>query len=378
MTPRSSAPLHAIAFLLVLSGLAASAAQARQMPDPKQIAGMPLPVGDVPAGTVVVRVIRETLSNNIPDQLVELSGAGPTRTVKTDAGGRAQFDNLPPGSQVIASTTVGGERLQSQQFAVPSAGGIRLLLVATDPNAEKQAGQDRQPADGPAQAGSVILGEQSRFVIELADGSLSFFNVLQIVNTARTPVTPSQPVVFDLPTGATGASILQDSSPQAKVAGPRVTVAGPFAPGTTLVQFAYSMPYSGANVRVEQKIPIPLNRVIILAQKNGDMRFTSPQLSEQREMAAEGQTYVVGQGPAVAAGGVVTFNFEGLPHAPLWPRNLAIGIAVAVLLAGAWASWKITPAVLSKDRNRLETKRGQLFAELAALEEQHRAERIDP
>ena len=55
------------------------------MPDPKTIAGIPLPVADVAAGTVVVRVIRGTLANNIPDQQVELTGAGAPRTVKTDA-----------------------------------------------------------------------------------------------------------------------------------------------------------------------------------------------------------------------------------------------------------------------------------------------------
>ena len=29
-----------------------------QMPDPKQMSGVPLPTGDIPAGTVTVRVVR--------------------------------------------------------------------------------------------------------------------------------------------------------------------------------------------------------------------------------------------------------------------------------------------------------------------------------
>ncbi len=370
----------ALACLMILAAVALGAAdlRAQQMPDPKEIAGVPLPVGNVPTGTIVVRVIRGSLANNIPDQMVELKGVDPARSIKTDAGGRAQFDGLTPGARVTATTTVAGEPLQSQEITVPASGGIRLLLVATDPEAEKKAEEDRKVAAGPAQPGVVVLGDQSRFVIELGDGSLSVFNILQIVNTARTPVQPPQPVVFEVPQESSGASILQDSSPQAKADGKRVSVAGPFAPGTTLVQFAYSMPYSGANLDFEQKMPVPLTRVIVLAQKSGEMRLQSPQMSEQREMAAEGQTYIVGQGPAVGAGRAVSFTFSGLPHEPRWPHMLALTLATVILAVGAWASLRKAPEREDKARTRLETKRGQLFAELTALEEQHRAAQIDP
>jgi hypothetical protein len=348
--------------------------EARQM-DPKQVAGIPLPVGDVPAGTVVVRVIKGSLANNMPDQPVELQGTDPVRTVKTDATGRARFDGLKPGTQIKAVATVNGERLQSQEFAVPGSGGVRLLLVATDPEAAK----GEKPAGGTAQPGTVVLGEQSRFVFEIGDGSLSVFNLLQILNTGSTPVQPPQPLVFELPSGATGASLMQDSSPQATAAGRRVTVTGPFPPGNTLVQFAYSLPYSGGDLTVQQAMPVPLNRVIVLAQKSGaDMRLQSSYVSEQREMAAEGQTYIVGQGPAVRAGESVTFNFSNLPHEPLWPRNLAVALALLILAGGAWASTRVGDRAADKNRNRLETKRNQLFAELTSVEEQHREGRLDP
>jgi hypothetical protein len=364
--------------------LPAAGAQARQM-DPKQVAGIPLPVADVPLGTVVVRVIRGALSNNIADQAVELRAAGSTaseqgggtRTAKTDASGRAQFSGLQPGSRVVASATVGGERLQSQEMTVPSNGGLRVLLVATDPNAAPDTSADRPVAGGAPQVGSVVLGEQSRFVIEFGDGSLSVFNILQIVNSSGAAVQPARPLVFDLPQQSTGTTILQDSAP-ATINKGSVTVPGPFPPGPTLVQFAYSMPYSGADLTIEQSMPVPLGRVIVLAQKMGDTRLQSPNLAEQREMAAEGQNYIVGQGPAVAAGSTVTLNFSGLPHAARWPRFVAIGLAMVILAVGAWASLKTTPASVDKVRTRLEAKRDQLFAELTTVEEQHRAGRLDP
>jgi hypothetical protein len=340
--------------------------------DPKAVAGIPLPVADVPVGTVVVRVIKGSLSNNISGQQVELLGAGAPRTITTDAGGRAEFTGLAPGTRVTAVATVGGERLQSQEFAVPPTGGTRLLLVATDPTAADAGGGAATQAATP---GVVMLGDESRFVIEFGDGSLSVFNILQIVNSAGGPVMPPAPIVFELPDRATQTTILKDSSPQATAAGKRVTVAGPFAPGVTNVQFAYSMPYSAGDLTIEQTMPVPLRRVIVLAQKVGETRLASAQLSEQREMPAEGQMYIVGQGPALPAGGRVSLAFTGLPHAPLWPRNVAIGIAVIILGAGWWLSRRREP--LTTAQERLEKRRAHLFNDLAALEEQHRAGRLD-
>ena len=147
--------------------------QGAQMPDPKQISGVPLPVADVAVGTVTVRVVRGQITNILPGQTVELTVSGAQKTAKTDEAGRATFNNLPPGSPVKAAVTVDGERIESQEFSVPAAGGTRLMLVATDAALEAKAAADRKLGEGPAVTGLVVLGEQSRFVIEMSssDGS---------------------------------------------------------------------------------------------------------------------------------------------------------------------------------------------------------------
>ena len=61
---------------------AASGLHARQ-PDPRQMSGVPLPVADLPAGTVTVRVIRGALTNPIASQTVEIAGAGASRTANS-------------------------------------------------------------------------------------------------------------------------------------------------------------------------------------------------------------------------------------------------------------------------------------------------------
>ena len=194
------------------------------------------------------------------------------------------------------------------------------------------------------------------------------------VNTARTPVIRPQPIVFELTSEATGVTILKDSSPQATAADGKVTVVGPFAPGVTNVQFAYAVPYSTGSLTVEQTLPIPLGRVIVLAQKVADMRVTSAQMSEQREMPADGQTYVVGQGPGLRAGERLAFAFSNLPHEALWPRYTAVGLAVAILAVGWWSSSRAARGAGAKSQRTGSARE----AARAALRRAHHARGAAP
>src|SRR5438093_3628428 len=159
-----------------------------QMPDAKQMSGIPRPVTDLPNGSVSVRLIRGDLSNNLTNHPVELHQGSKVTTVKTDENGRAQFDGLTAGAGVKAVAVVGGERLESQEFPVPAQGGVRLMLVATD--------SSKAPATTPNAApisGQVVLGNQSRIVIEPGDESVQVFYLLDIENSARAPVNIAAP-----------------------------------------------------------------------------------------------------------------------------------------------------------------------------------------
>ncbi len=354
------------------------ASQGAPMPDPKQISGVPLPVADVPVGTVTVRVIRGQLANILPDQTVELTGAGAPKTATTDQAGRATFSDLPPGSRVKASVSVGGERIESQEFAVPAAGGTRLLLVATDAATEQKAAADRKLAQGPAVSGVVVLGEQSRFVLEIGEDALNVFNILQIVNTAKRPVQTDGPIVFRLPKEAVGAGMLEGSTPNAVAAGGKVTVSGPFAPGNTVVQFAYSIPLGSEEITVAQTMPAQLQQLAVVAQKLGGMQLTSPQLTGKREMSADGQTFIVGQGGGVRAGDTISLTLTGLPHRPSWPKNLALTLAAIVLAGGAWSATRGGKGPDEDARRRqLHGNRDKLFSDLASLEAERRRGAID-
>jgi hypothetical protein len=234
---------------------------------------------------------------------------------------------------------VAGESLESQTFAMPSSGGIRLMLVATDPEAAQRAEESAKLAASPPQPGTVVIGSDSRFVIEQAEDALTVYYLLTLRNSARTPVMPPAPLVFDLPTGAAGATILEGSTPNARVAGARVTVTGPFPPGPTTVQVAFNLPHDGGSITFAQSLPATLEQVLVIAEKSGGLRLTSAQTPEQRETVADGRTYVVASGPTIGTGGALQLTIDGLPGHAKWPRYIALALAGLVLFAGAWGAW---------------------------------------
>ncbi|HMB79053.1 MAG TPA: hypothetical protein VKI43_03260, partial [Vicinamibacterales bacterium] len=201
------------------------------MPDPKQMSGIPRPVDDLPNGAISVRLIRGSLSNNLTGHPVDLHVGSKIITVKTDENGRAEFKDFitgTAGAAVKATADVDGEHLESQEFPAPTRGGIRLMLVATDPN-------KKATPEAPAVTGAVVIGDQSRFVIQPREEAVDLFVLLDISNDQRVPVNPPAPFVFDMPTAASGTAIMDGSSPQESVKGLQVTVAGPFQPGHTFV-----------------------------------------------------------------------------------------------------------------------------------------------
>jgi hypothetical protein len=344
------------------------------MPDPKAMSGIPRPVDDLPAGSISVRLIRGSLSNNIVGHPVDLVVGGAKRTVKTDDAGRAQFDKIPGGALVKAIADVDGEHLESQEFSAPAEGGVRLMLVATDKNAAPATSPQ-----APAVSGQVVITGQSRIVMEPQEEGVNLFYLLDINNTARVPVNPPA-FAFELPSAAQGAGVMQGSSPQARLeGGRRVVVDGPFAPGHTFVQVGMTLPQSSGTVEITQKFPASFESLAVVAQKVGDLKLASPQLARMQEMPADNQTFIAATGPAVAAGQPITLTLSGLPHHSNVPRYTALGLALAIALVGAAMAGKRQTGGVARDnvRKRLLSRRERLLNELARLEADRRSGKID-
>jgi len=345
------------------------------MPDPKQMSGIPRPVTDLPDRAISVRVIRGSLSNNITGQPVQLRVGSKTITVKTDENGRAEFTDVTPAETVKASTDVNGEHIESQEFPAPERGGIRLMLVATDTS----KGPATEPS-APAISGQVVIGNESRIVMQPTEEAIDVYYLLDIANNARVPVNPPTMFAFDLPGGAVSPTIMEGSSPLATLQKKRLAIAGPFPPGHTFVQVAYELPAADGTASISQAFPANIEQFGVVVKKVGDTTITSPQISNQREMPAEGDMYIAGGGGAVAAGQPVQLNVAGIPHHNSVPRWIALALAVAILCAGAWAATTqedTASGAVAAERKRLVAKRDKLLNELVRLEQERRQGKVD-
>jgi len=321
-------PYVCLCVLLFLGAITLSA----QM-DLSQVSGQPLPSPDLPVGTVTVRVIRGAVTNNVPNQDVEISVDGAPRHLTTDASGHVEVTGLKPGARVRAVTVVDGERIESKEFAIAST-GIRVMLVAHDKSAA--------PSAAPV-PGTISFGPESRVVAEMADDQLNVYYLMDIVNVGSAPVDTGGPVILDLPREAQRASLLADASKQATVNGARVIVTGPFAPGKTPVRVGFELPTSGGKAQVSSKIPAQLPQVIVIVAQVGGVDLVSPQIASKREVTDEGQRILVGTGPALQAGQTLSFDITGLPHHASWPPVLALMLAGSIMAAGVWGAVTARP-----------------------------------
>ncbi|MEO6224089.1 MAG: hypothetical protein ABIP90_12650 [Vicinamibacterales bacterium] len=324
-----------LCLMLVVLAVAGLMAQP-QMPNPKEMSGIPRPDTNVPVGTVSVRVIRGSFDKNIANQPVEFTIDGSKQVVNTGADGRALVKDVRKGASVVAATTVDRERLDSQSFTMSSS-GVALMLVATDPADLARAVEDKTLASAPATKGIVVLGPESRVVVQLGEDGLSVFYVLDILNTARTPVDIGGPLIFELPEGARGVSLNPElTSPQASANGPRIIVTGPFKPGSTHVEAGWELPYRGPMVRLEQTWPATMQELTLFVEQQGTLEVTSPQIATRAPMSSQGRAFISATGPTIQAGQKLTLDLSGLPHHSTWPRWTALSFASAFI---AWALW---------------------------------------
>jgi len=334
--PRRRASLVALSALLV-AWVVAPAPVAAQMPDLSQMNGRSLPAPDAPVGSASVRVMRQTIGNNVVGQEVTLTdAAGATiGTRKTDDAGRATFDGLRPGTAYTAVAVVSGERLASLPFTQPASGGVRVVLIAGLTAGAPGAGASPTPgpAPVPAPAGSITLGTQSRMIIEQADEYVEVFVLADLVNTTEGPVSLPTPIVFTPPSGALGTAVLEGST-GAALEGTRIVVKGPLPSGPTSIQFGFRLPSDAGTVTVRQAYPVggPMSSVIV--RKHGTTMIAVAGERQRRDTQLEGRDYVVVATGVIKPDTAFDVTIGGMPARARWPLRVALSLAALIVLAG--------------------------------------------
>ena len=143
-------------------------------------------------------------------------------------------------------------------------------------------------------SGAVVIGSQSRFVLQPREEAVDVFYLLDISNNQSVPVNPPAPFAFDMPDGATGTAIMDGSSPQASVKGTprrrcRAVRAGPHLRAGRRVAAG-----RGRLDRDRAEAAGQPRRAGGHRQEVGDTTLKSPQLKEQREMPADGEMFIAG------------------------------------------------------------------------------------
>jgi hypothetical protein len=382
VTPPRFAAAASVALLLAVPAAA-------QMPDPRIMSGQIIPSPDLPAGTVTVRVIRQTIMNVAPGIDVELHGAGDVRHSTTGPEGRAVFPGLPAGARVQAVAVVDGERLRSIEFDVPAAGGVRTMLAAGVGVGEMVGGGPVPSAAAPAapvapappaKPGQLAFANDTRFAVEFQDDTLAVFYLLDIVNPSSGPVALSEPLVIDLPAEASGAGLLEGGSALATVKGRRVTIAGTLPSGVTTVPVAYRIESWGADWTLSQTFPLPIVDVALVVQKVGSMRLSSPSAPTVRDSQLQGTPFIMGTGASVPTGTPLQLTLSGLPHKSRVPVYVTLTIAAGLVVWGAWMAMSqsaASAAAQAARRRALEGRRDRGLSALAALERRHAARALD-
>ncbi len=303
-----------------------------QMPPLSQMNGRSLPAPDAPVGSATVRVMRQTLGNNVVGQDVTLTDAsGATvATRKTDDAGRATFDGLKPGTEYRAVAVVSGERLVSQPFTQPPSGGLRVVLIAGLGSAPAAA---PAVAAKPAPPGSITLGSQSRLIVEQVDEFVEVYVLADLVNTTDGPVSLPAPIVFTPPAGALGTAVLEGST-AAALDGSRIVVKGPLSSGPTTIQFGYRLPSDTGRVSIPQAYPVggPMSSVIV--RKQSGTAITVAGERQRRDTQLEGRDYVIVSTAAIQPATPVDVTITGLPARSRWPVRVALSLAALIVLAG--------------------------------------------
>jgi|MudIll2142460700_1097286.scaffolds.fasta_scaffold07532_2 hypothetical protein len=97
---------------------------------PAAALGKPLPDGQLPTGTISVKVVAGGPANVVVGADVTLLVNGEARVARSNSDGRAMFPDIPAGAQVQAKIVdADNKEVTSEVFPVPASGGVRVMLT---------------------------------------------------------------------------------------------------------------------------------------------------------------------------------------------------------------------------------------------------------
>jgi hypothetical protein len=395
-----------LAALLLFAGTAFAQPPAQEG-DAQAMAARPLMVGDLPAGTVTVRVGRGSLSNaavgvDVVASVTAPGGKATMRTEKTKSDGRATFADLAVGAEFQAQAVVDGQRLQTASFAIPAEGGARLMLLSQQ-SQDESAGEEAPAAANPhagahghggtptetANAGEgtsdpslLRVSGSSKLLIDLREDALAVMENLVLENTSdRVFRADHGGLAIPLPAGANGVEAIEGSARLELEQGSALLLREAIPPSSSptppvQARFGFLVATAGENaITLRQPMPLGIEEPVVMVPESVHLTPAAPGLQAMASQTDDrGARIQVFQLASVPRNGVLSITVSGLPTRGGLGKIIAT-VLVAVLVCALVLGWR-RPRV----ENRLEKRRGrrdELFAELVEVERARRAAGAD-
>ena len=385
---------------LALFQQVAVAQPAPEAADVQDMAVRPLMVGELPVGTVTVRVGRGSLTNaavgvDVVATVAAPDGKASARTEKTKADGRATFSGLPVGATFQAQTVVDDERLQTASFTIPTEGGARLMLVSkaeegaeNTPPANPHAaahGHGGTPAETVSDAGEgtsdpsvVRVSSSSKLLIDMREDSLAVMENLVLENTSdRIFRAEHGGIAIPLPAEANGVEAIEGSSHLELDQGSTIFLREAIPPsgsprGPAQARFGFLLPIAGENsVTFRQPMPFGIENPVVMVPESDHLKLTAPGLQALAPQADDrGVQIQIFQLASVPRNGVLSITVSGLPARSRVGQTI-VTVLIAALLFAVLLGWR-RPSV-EKRPEKFRSRRDELFAELIEVERARQA-----
>lgn len=291
--------------LAVLVALAAAVAPSPVVnAQPASALGHPLPDGNLPKGTISVRVVAGTPSVPVTGHEVTLLVNNEPRSARTDAAGRATFAGLTSGATVQAKIAdADNKEVTSDSFPVPDEGGARIML-STKPFTGMGGGQEISGAGMPE---ARAMSGQPR--PERADPAGTYtvrvtYNDLKMVDGKLTDPNPPKGQPVSLVAYGADDSITVTTKPT--LPDGHVTFDNLDVTGGTAYFVMTQLPRNNATDRLVAVPAIPDPQAGVRAVLSGDKReATTPPIDDY--------TKLVPQDGTVTPAGKVRVTLDGVP-----------------------------------------------------------------
>ena len=368
--------------------------------DVQDMAVRPLMVGDLPVGTVTVRVGRGSLTNaavgvDVLATVTAPGGKASPRTEKTKADGRATFSGLPVGATFQAQTVVDDERLQTASFTIPAEGGARLMLVSkAEEGAENTApanphaaahGHGGTPAETASDAGEgtsdpsvVRVSSSSKLLIDMREDSLAVMENLVLENTSdRIFRAEHGGIAIPLPAEANGVEAIEGSShlelDQGSTIFLREAIPASGSPRAPVqARFGFLLPTAGeSSIALRQPMPFGIEDPVVMVPESDHLKLTAPGLQALAPQTDDrGVQIQIFQLASVPRNGVLSITVSGLPARSRVGQTI-VTVLIAALVFAVLLGWR-RPSV-EKRPEKLRSRRDELFAELVEVERARQA-----